>query len=92
MKTLTLSCLLLLMSTELLAYNCNLNRFRWGCDLPAKAHHSANHRSIVRCGAAVVYLTKREYDTLARYQRANVGMALLINGEYADSPCIPINR
>jgi hypothetical protein len=69
-----------------------ITHFRWECDLCPRLKPAPHAYSLVYCGNTRLYLNRQQYDTLVRYQRANINMVLKVNGEYVDSPCVPAGR
>jgi len=91
-KTWSLALMVLVLPFSQTYANCDLTQFRWECDVPLHVKPTRSAPALVYCGNTQVYVSQRDYDTLVRYQRANVNMILTVNGEYMDSPCIPDQR
>ena len=90
-KTTGLAIGLSLLSAVTVA-NCDLTRYHWDCELNIHTKPTSAAHSLVYCGDVYGYMTTAQYDTLIRYQRANVNMSLVFNGSYIDGPCIPSGR
>ena len=91
MKTIVFGLLVLLQPGLSFGHtNCDLSEYRWECDL--NINQKQKHKTLFQCGAAWGYLTKQQYKTLARYQRADVNMILTLNGNFITAPCIPLTR
>ncbi len=83
--------LLLLLATAIHA-QCDFTHFRWDCEEAVPTKPKQYMRSLVYCGNSYVYVSKNEYDIIARAQRDNIQMVLKANGEYIDSPCLAAER
>lgn len=84
---------ILLTTTTLATYaNCDLTRYRGECNINMHIKPTKYAHSLVYCGNTYGYITTAQYDTLARYQRANVNMSLTLNGDRIDGPCVPSGR
>lgn len=92
MKKIIIRLILILLPFNSLYANCDLTRFRWGCDIPLQVRSSASAHSLVYCGNSYGYITQAEYEILSNYHRRSVNMVLKINDEYIDSPCVPDER
>ena len=92
MKRLILIFIALSFSTNVALATCDLTRYRWDCDLPARVKPASTAPALVYCGNTPVYISKAHYDELTRYQRANVNMSLTVNDEFLEGPCIPAER
>lgn len=80
---------LLMVSTNLVAANCDLTEFSWDCEIPVGLKEQPGKSSIFFCGNSYGYLTHHQMDVLSRYRRASVNMVMKINGQYVDSQCVP---
>lgn len=69
--------------------NCSLTEFRWLCRIPIQAKASRSAPSVIDCDGTKVFVSRSQYETIMRYQRASVNMTLKVNGEYVSSPCVP---
>lgn len=72
--------------------NCDLTHFRWDCEAYVHIKPKPYATSLIQCGHVFIYLTKAQYQTLTRYQRANLNMSIMIDDEYLDGPCVPAGR
>jgi len=87
-KLLPLACVSFFLTTSLAFAACDVTNFRWECDMPVQHAPKKNTTSLVSCGTTNLYVTKQQYLTLMRYQRANISMVLKVNGEFLDAPCV----
>lgn len=92
MKHWTLILALIIFPFELAFANCDLTRFRWGCDIHLHVRPTHHATSLVYCGNAYGYVTRDQFEIIAAYNRADVNMILDLDNEYADSPCIAYRR
>lgn len=92
MNTLKSLFILLTLTNQVALANCNLNEFRWDCDMPARAKPKSYAHSLLYCGKALGYITQSQYDTFLRYQRADINMNLDMRGEYFSGACVPVAR
>lgn len=92
MKNILLLFILSTLPTAMMGANCDLSHYHWNCDIPMHIKPSRSTHSLVYCGNTYGYITRSQYQQLARYQRADVNMILTVKGEYVDSPCIPDRR
>lgn len=87
MKKIILLFFLHLSNHQAMAW-CNLSHFRWDCTLTMHLTPSSLAPSLVYCGNNYGYISRAEYDQLARYQRQNINFVLNNDGEYVTSPCL----
>lgn len=92
MKRLKRIVIISLLPFNLAFANCDLGHFRWDCEIPIQPTASSRNHSLVYCGNSIGYISRDQYETLIRYQRANINMVVKINGEYLDSPCVGDER
>lgn len=81
-----------LLFASIASAECDLERFRWGCDLQIQPRPTPWARSLVYCGNAYGYVTPIQFHMLQHYQRANVDFVLKLNGEFIEGPCVPGDR
>ena len=84
-----LGVLLLMTSFSAMPSNCDLTDFRWMCKLPIQPGATRHTPLVIDCDGTNVVVTRSQYETIMRYQRASVNMTLKVNGEYIRSPCVP---
>ena len=72
--------------------DCDLTRFPWGCDRFAYIHAKPYVSSLVYCQNTSLYVTHETYDVLTRYQKDNVMFSVLVNEEFIEGPCFPVER
>jgi hypothetical protein len=69
--------------------NCDLTGFRWLCKIPVQHKPRHVYTSVIDCDGTTVWVNKRQFEQIMRYQRADVNMTLRVNDEHISSPCIP---
>ncbi len=82
----------LTLASNLALANCDLTRYRWGCDIQLHIKPTPYAHSLVHCEQTYGYVTKAQYDIITRYQRANVNLSVTVNDEFVDGPCIGAGR
>lgn len=92
MRKLSIVAILFIQPLNMAFADCDLTRFRWECDIPIKPTHTKTNHSLVYCGHPFGYINADQFELLSHYQQANINMVLKVNGEYIESPCVPVDR